>query len=122
MSSAHQSEYDRWAPSLREARRNLDAQLSNVQLAAQETAQRGAMLEYQANQIALAGQELGETFALQDQIFDKHAKDLAAKETRVKKHGPKAPRISEKARTFTTYYDFSFDREKESILASLTSE
>lgn len=122
MSSADRAEYDRWAPGLRRTLSNLDDQLARVQLAAQETAQRGAMIEYQANQIAAAGQELGETFALKEQIFDKHAQELAVKEARAKKRGPKAPKISEQARLFATYQVFSFDQEKQRILDSLPAQ
>lgn len=117
--SSARDDYNKFAPLLTQAITRLDAQLLQLDLSMRDLAQQGLALESRMTQITLAGQEIGETFALQEMSFREEAKKLAAREARAKRKTPKGPSVNERSRLYITYDDFPYELEKQQLLDSL---
>ncbi len=118
--SSGQDAYNRLAPNLRSTIAALDTQLIQVQFTMNQLLQQGAMIENKMVQIAAAGEEVGETFAMQEHVFGKQARAIDGQKKRAEKAvADKPTRLSDRYRVFRMYDDFPYDAEKERILGSL---
>lgn len=112
--------YIKLGPQYRQRINEFDLQLTRAAHAMEEMVRRGAAVEAQMAQLVVAGQDVGETFAMQEQIFGKQEKALGVQKKRVAKSAvPKGPKISDRQRDFNTYDEFSYETEKQRILESL---
>ena len=111
--------YNKFAPLLMQAITRADNQLLQLDLSMQSLAQQGLQLEARMSQVTLAGQAVGETFAMQEMSFREEAKKLATREARAKRKTPKGPSVDQRSRLYITYDDFPYELEKHHLLESL---
>lgn len=114
-----QSEYDRYAPGLQNSIANLDNVIARIELKGAQLVQNAQVIEGQLQQIVVAGAEIGEQFAMQEQLMANEAKHLSAREARTKRKEPKGPKLNERAHQFGSYERFSYEAEKQRVLDAL---
>ncbi len=112
--------YIRHGPQYRQNIYEFDLQLARAALAMEEMVRRGALAEAQMEQLVVAGQNVGETFAMQEWTFGKQEKALGLQKKKVDKQAiPKGPKIRARELDFSAYDEFSYETEKQRILDSV---
>jgi hypothetical protein len=112
--------YIRHGPQYRQTIYELDLQLARAAVAMEEMVRRGTLAEAQMEQLVLAGQNVGETFAMQERTFGKQEKALGVQKKKVAKQVvPNGPKISAREMEFNAYDEFSYETEKQRILESV---
>jgi hypothetical protein len=117
--------YNRHSPRVVNTINTLENELVAANVNMVQLVQRGVLLETRMTALAAEGERAGENFVLNDQLFGKQAKLLAAQEKRVGKTlertREKKP-ASNRYRDFHHYDDFSYDAEKHRLLESIASQ
>jgi hypothetical protein len=113
--------YIRHGPQYRQNIYEFDLQLARAAVAMEEMVKRGVLAEAQMEQLVVAGQNVGETFAVQERTFGKQEKALGLQKKKVAKQAiPNGPKIRVRELDFNAYDEFSYETEKHRILESLS--